>query len=456
MLEKVPFGAYNRPLTSFEDPRLLGRLPNRNTTIDAFNRGFALLELRGQDLQVRADRGGFTAFTPDETATYLDYQRVRHGRSNLNAANLVAQINQTEAQGTELTPLQRNIRVLYQEGNFHQIPGTDHPLSASLTEQRYVIPVRDGDPNFAILDGAPVDGIVRELDRRIGQQATRTPSSIVDRIRRFADLRRLRHDRDVLYTQSSLIYQEDKGIAHARNQYEAKLKHEDPRLSELQDLDWYKSELDLRNRRVLNLPCGRNRWGCLLIPLVGLALLPVLCTGPATPIPTLVETPSPTPVVSFTPISEKTPVPTSTPEAQPRPKPVTIIRTNPCEDIPGGQLRLEVFNGSINEKPSVEGHNQRELAFLLSNWDQRTYKPNDDAEMLARLARFSETNPELVYAYLQVALKDELRTAQKIRGDQEQDPFLGGTDFGRSLQILASCTNPDQRIEKAISIVGLQ
>lgn len=439
MAEKLPYLVFDSPLIApplTEAPSLLGARPSRETTINAYNKSLALLLQRQQIVEQRRLVGGFNTLgliaeksetggtlTVDEIAlvrdfrTLIDANDAKYGRRNLNAARHIETYREAEAKGMALNPQEEKLRLNYQSGNFHLILSEDHPLDRRSSIDRFVVPIRKGDKTFAFIDGAPVDGLIRELDRRIAEAKERGDLYWFEK---SLILNNLRHKRDVLYTSSSPLVKDNNTLTHARKQYEAWLKSEHPLLSEWEKPDWYKSELMLRDRRVLDLQRkGRNRWPLLL--LIPLAALPLL--WPKAPAPVIL------------------------------PAPVTV-NANPCFDVAGGQLRIEAFDLTKDPNPSIRGANQREMAYQRSGLSQQEFKPSSDAELIAKVAAIEAQDPGYAGAYLQIAEQDELQTAQRIRGDQSDNPWLEGTDFAKGQKVVASCLSPEQRAQKAMEVIS--
>lgn len=452
-MAEIPYPVFDRPLTTpplSEAPRVLdgrfcNRRPNLNTAIGAYNSGLQRLLTRGEVLEHRRLDGDFNnlgdistkfnkgeALTAEENglvtdfATLLDANTARYGRRNINFANYVDNLNVREANGEVITAQERQIRENYQAGDFHLIPGGDYrlnPDNGNTNVDRFVVPVVDGANEFAIIDGAPVEGIIRNLDREIQETLARTDLSWV---RRTCLLRELRRERDVLYTSSTPMFGDDTAVTHARKEYEAKLKNENPMLGEWDRPDWYKIELSLRDRRVLNFPQGRNRW-CLplLIPLIGaIPLVASLCAQPE---------PAPAPVII-------------NPPAQ-------VIVTDICYGVEGGKLRTEIFDLTADPNPSFDGHIQREMFYQKAGLNQREFRANSDEGLVEGVVQIMTAEPIYYSAYLDSARRDSTQAGERMTGQLgDKAPFVTGTDFGADYGLLYSCTTAEQRdlVAKAV------
>lgn len=417
MENRLPGEIFNHTALA-EQPQRLAHRPSRQEVIGIYNAVYDRLQVRRTNLEDKLRNGEFEALpvinakitggqplTPEEQmligdyVTLLDAQTAVHGRRNLNAAHAVEAIKRDEAAGRPQSAASEEIREHYQAGNFHLIEGLDHPLEQGILTDRFVVPVCDGGQNFAVIDGAPVEGFLRLIDREM-----REAQSLPWRARNHPIAQR-RHERDVLFTSSSPLFDREDSIFHARGQLEAYYNYIDELRREWYLPDWFNSEWLLRERRVLDIPQqerGRRRLGCLLLPLP--FLIPFLFA--------------------------------------------LSINPSPCYGT-GGQLRTEVFDPSKVEKVSIEGADQRELAYHLLGWRQIDYSPADNPEMRDAIFGLHATDPELVNAYLRIARQDHVRTAQQIRADQSDNPFLDGTDFTRYHLVAVSCLSPDERMKRA-------
>ncbi len=420
MAEKIPAEVFsNTPLK--ETPQVLTRRPNRQTVLGVYNVVFDRLVARGATLEQDLNNnrfGGLAAVSErvasgttmpddqvliDDFRTLLNTRVATHGRKNLNAANQVLVINEQEAAGLTLTPEQTALRESYQAGNLHLIDGVDYPFTAKIRTDRFTIPARDGSKDFAVIDGASVEGLMKFIDEEIYQV---TSDPILTASNRQYTLNRLRFERDVLFTQSTPIFTDISEVTHARNQLEAYYNYQDPLRREWILPDWLNGENLLKDRRVLNIPQpekGRNRW------LVG--CLPVLLL---LPLPLFVN-----------------------------------ITTSPCQGT-GGSLRVEVFDPSKQtDSISLKGANERELGYLYTQLNQREYRSSDDPQLRLIIDRLQSEDPQYLAEYLKVAETDEIRTAQRIRGDRNNEPWIKGTDFADDRVVLSSCLTPEARSQKA-------
>lgn len=439
MIERIPYLVFDRLITSpplRETPGIwnegsLSLILDRahQTVIDAYNSGLLRLLDRGAVLEQRRQNGEFDRLGEitarieagerlialagqlliRDFGTLLDARDASYGRRNLNLANYVDSLNQLEARGTILDVQQRQIRENYQAGDFHLIPGGNYPLDLNTKVDRYEVPVEDGGKSYSIFDGAPVEGIIRNLDREIAELQARRDISAISR---WSQLRNLRHQRDVLFTSSTFIYREDNDVTHARKQYEAKLKSEDPILSEWEKPDWYKIELSLRDRRVLNLPRGRARWGCLplLLPLIVAIPLFSLCGRPeAVPVPPVVQE----------------------------------------EDCSNGTTP-QIFK---DPNASYDGHIAREFEAAVTGRSQREYISNDNEDFLAGLLRIEEGFPGFREKYLEIRKKDAFKAASKAPGKKgpvdPENPIVRGTDFPDEFGVVYQCLTVDETLQQA-------
>lgn len=450
MSEKIPYPVYDRPLqqpTLSEQPRLLQRLPNHTAVINAYNSGLNRLLDRGDILQTRFNNGEFDGIsaitakieakqtlTADEQllvrdmGTLLDARDGRYGRRLLNIANYLA-ANQFHPSTVEAP-----VRVNYQAGQFQKIAGFDHTLYEDAFISRFVVPATEYGISNGIEDGAPVEGIIRELDRLIAEkQATHLSLfNLFGRCLQRRELRQLRQERDILYTSSKEIYRADNNITHARKQYEAYLKSIDPFYTEWEKPDWYKIELSLKDRRVLNVSeRGRERWclpACLAIPL--LAAIPIfnLCKQPER---LLIPVPGP------------------------------VVIGDICFGIAGGKARSESFkNPNGSPLPSFTGHIQRELAYVAWGMNQRVYRAKDDEVLLEGLNRLRTEEPDVETSYLKIARADSYQAESRFVGPAEKisqdEPFIITTDFPDDNLLVVSCLTPEQRLAQARAEVALQ
>lgn len=447
MAEKIPYQVFDRPLSSpplTEAPqvlngRIFNRRPNSNEAVTAYNSALGRLLIRGEGLEQRLQNGEFSPLgaisakieagespTDDEQrlmrdfSTLIDAKDARFGRRILNFANYVDRLNREEARGIVLTQQEEEIRVNYQFGNFHLIPGGDYRLDQSNTNvDRFVIPIKDNQSS-AIIDGAPVEGIIRNIDREIEELKARTDISAWSKRCQLRDLRR---ERDVLFTASTPQYDDANKVTHARTEYEAYLKSIDPVLTEWEKPDWYKVELLLRERRILNLDRkGSSRW-CLplLIPII--AAIPVLYGQPeAKPVP--VPAPIPAPHINV---------------------------TDACFDVPGGKLRIELFDLVSDPTPAYDGHIQREMFYKKFGLNQRVYRPNNNQELIEGVDKLRTEEPVYYQTYLDTSRKDSTQAGQRVLGRDlgKLAPIVTGTDFSIDQGVLFSCTTPEQRDQLA-------
>ena len=281
-------------------------------------------------------------------------------------------------------------------------------MRAALTRDRYEIPVTDHGVDFAVADGAPVEGMINLIDAEITQLRTRW--GVADRDRLLAQRRRAR---DVLFTQSTQIFSDPKTpVFHARNQYESYMHSIDALRREWILPDWLRAETVLQERRVLNVPQerGSRRW---IGGLPFVILLPIpICLGLN-----------------------------------------TILNQSPCRGTDGdlSSPGFEVFDAGT-EKASVKGAIDRELGYLEMDKPQTFFMRADNIALIEAVDRVRNNRPEVYQAYHEYAAKDYQRTAQNIRGDQDESPWVGATDFD-TRDILASCSTPEHRMKKAEKVV---
>lgn len=418
MAERIPSEIFNNT-TLHETPQVLAERPRRQVVIDVYNRVFIRLTTKGVALKQDFNNGRFNGLeavsqriasgtiTPDDQTLINDYRTLLNarvtvnGRRNINAASDVLSINGDEAADRPLTTEQIALRDNYQAGRFHLITNVDHPLTSSIRTDRFTVPARDNNEDFAVIDGAPVEGMINFIDQEIFQTQTDTTISNPDRQSR---LNTLRLERDILFTQSTPIFAKANDVTHARNQLEAYYNSQD-QLKTVQEIpDWLNAENLLTGRRVLNIPQerGRRRWlGCL--PLLLLLPLPLLVS----------------------------------------------VTTAPCQGT-GGNLRVEVFDTSKVSSVSLKGANERELGYQTLGWNQREYQPSDHPRLREAIDGFQIQMPEFISEYLKVAEKDEIQAGQRIRADKNPAPWVNGTEFEGERWVLASCSSPEQRSKKAI------
>ena len=242
MAEKLPYPVFDRPLTTpplSEAPRALNgrifnRKPNHQQASDAYNRGLRRLLERGAELEQRLQDGEFNSLgsisakieaggTPAayertlmrDFGTLMDSRDAKDGRAVLNKTRFVFHVNDMESNRKAIPPQYREIRNQYEAGDFQLIAGGNYPLDRNSTIDRFVVPMAE-DKDFAIFDGAPVEGIIRDTDRRIAELETRRDGNWFTRCFRQRELRGLRLDRDRLYTSSTPIFERDNKITHAR------------------------------------------------------------------------------------------------------------------------------------------------------------------------------------------------------------------------------------------------
>lgn len=406
---------------------------NRQEVINAYNLVYDRFLVREINLGDRFRRGEFNglptitekirnseALTEDEEVLIEDYsllidsRTARHGARNLNTADQVERIDRNQRQGLIVSEEDQRVKELYQRGEFNLIEGMSHRLSGDITVNRFVVPIVDNGKEFAVIDGAPVEGMIRLIDREL--QETLNNSALTE-AQRSQTAARLRRERDVLYSSSTVIFDREDSVFHARNQLESYYKHLDPIRSEYELPDWFKSEYVLKERRVLDIPPVeneryRNRWlvGCLPLPLI----LPlVLCAG-----------------LNFS--------------------------TAPCygsgEGGKRGELALETFDPSKSREPiSVKGAIERQLGVHLTGQSQFKYTEPDNPRVLAALDRVKE-DKDFYDFYLKVSEDDYRQAAQKIRGDSDPSLWVGSTEFDKR-QNLASCLSPESRIKRTVRLI---
>lgn len=417
-----------------EQPQQLAQRPGRSEVIGVYNTVYDRLAARRVRLEERFRKGEFATLgglttkinngvtlSADEQqlirdyVTLLDSQVAYFGRRNLNAAHLVEYIKQRETSGRALGESFRTDRESYQAGNFHQIRGLDHPLEEEILADRFVVPVKDGGRNFAIIDGGPVEGHIRLIDQEIREISAQT--DLTERDRNYL-LARRRRERDVLFTSSSPLFDQEDSVFHARNQLEAYHNYINELRREWYLPDWFNGEWLIRERRVLNIPLqerGRRRWGCLpwLLPVpIFLLLWPQ-------------------------------------------------VIASPCYGT-GGQLTIDSYDTSRvrassfqnNGEPiSIKGSIEQKLGYFRMGRDPRVYSPADDAKMRAAVERQREEDPEYVDMFIERATRDRIQTAQRIRADHRLDPSLPSTDFEFDTLTVPFCLSEeqiDQQVRRAL------
>src|SRR3989344_1837451 len=417
MEERFPEQIF-RSYEFLEAPRLISR-PTRMQTLNAYNQTFRDLMSVRTMLERRYASGEFDALgTVQEnikngldlnpyqqslirdSRTLLDANAAFYGRRNLNQADYVNTINQYEARNRTLTDFQRNVRKNYQAGDFHLNNWFfNDSLSPWISTDRFVVPVKDGDKDFAIIDGARVEGMIRFLDQQIHEAGSNLDLA-----------NNLRQRRDILYTQSSAIFENVDSVFHARNQLEAYYKSIDPQRREDIFPDWFNGEYILRQIRVLNIPPdprGRNRWP-LALPLLIPFLIPV-CVG-------------------------------------------LNLSTSPCYGT-GGSIHLEVFTPSETKGIYIEGANARQVAYHRLGIPQSEERSDDDWQLNMEVDRLKSEEQDYYNVYIELANRDYIQTAQRIRGDHEDTPWIFKASDFSPRQVLASCLSPqlrDQRTKDAL------
>lgn len=427
MEERIPEQVFNRPPLA-ESPVRIPQ-PDRQAVINVYNAVFARLMLRRSALETRYSNGEFNTL-PDVAAkvrngeeltneeqqlvadygTLVDAQIAYLGRRNLNTASLVFQINQQEANGTALNAVQREIREIYQAGDFHLINDEDHPLREDISVDKYTQPARDGDEEFAIIDGAPVDGLIRFVDQEILGLPQRRDLSTAERQRLLGTLR---YQRNVLFTQSSSIFSNEDSVFHARNQLEAYYNFIDPLRSEAILPDWFNGEQILRERRVLNIPTRiheRTRWAPGCLPFIIIPLLIPFCGG---------------------------------------------ITTSPCYGT-GGNLHLEVFTPDEAKGIYITGANERQMAYVRLGIPQNQYLPDNNPRLRAEVDRIRSEEPNYYGAYVETANGDYSQTARRIRGDGDDSPWITQASDFSPRQVLSSCLSPEQRHQRVMETLERQ
>lgn len=226
-----------RHLPLLEQPHRLSRRPQSSEVIGVYNTVSERLMDYRPILEARILNVGLNALsditeklkngTPltsieqgiiQDYSTLLDSYTANFGRRNLNVAQMVEDLKIQRSNGDVLSLEQQKVLENYQAGNFHLIPGLDHPLNQGSTVSRFIVPVSDQGINYAIDDGAPIEGLIRLIDLEI--RDIHSINSISER-QKNSLLAPRRRERDVLFTQSTLIYHEEDGVFHARNQLEA-------------------------------------------------------------------------------------------------------------------------------------------------------------------------------------------------------------------------------------------
>lgn len=411
MAERLPVEIFNRPALS-EAPHRVNQ-PENQTVLNVYNRVLGRLITRGQDLENRLIRGDFNSLGQirarqdsgqaltaadqllvEDFSTLIDSRIAREGRRNLNIAEYIGRVNRMESNGQVLDPQAIEIRQQYQLGEFSAIQGGNYPLETRVSD-RFTVPARDEDKDAAIFDGAPVEGIIRFIDRELRENAQNINLSARERNNRANALRR---ERDILFTSSTSLFVEQDRVSHARNQLESYYIYNNPLLSQYEMPDWLGGENLLEDRRVLDLPArGSRRWPLLLpIPL----LLPLLLS----------------------------------------------VSTNPCYGT-GGDLRMEVFSPEAGQTPSLKGAIEREMSYPGMGLAQTEYRSDSDIPLTEERDRIMDSNGEYYRIYMDTAAQDYLQTAQRIRGDHQDSVWIDATDFSPRL-VLASCLSPEARDKK--------
>lgn len=416
-----------------EQPQLLAQRPSRAEVLSAYNDTFYRLMARRGPLETRLRNGEFQGLgaiagkvqrgedlTPEEQLLVQDYTSLvdagiaYNGRHILNAADMIEQQNR---QAAPLTAAQLAVRAAYQTGNFHMIGGTDQPIEDQISVNRFTVPIHDNaqDLTVGFIDGAPVEGLIRENDRRIDEIVERTDLSDRERGDRLA---RLRRDNDVLFTSSTPLFQGENNIFAARNQLEAYYNHIDKLRREWDLPDWFNGEWLLRERRILDIPeqqRGRRRLGCLAIPL----LLPIPILWALT------------------------------------------LNTSPCYGT-RGQLTLDTYDpGRVrsvsfqanSEPPSIEGSMEHKLGHYLLGRDGTIYSPADDAEMRAALALRRKEDPEYVDMFIKMGVRDREAVARKLSNNQRDKALLKASDIEYPTWASLYCLSEeqiDQRVQEAL------
>lgn len=417
MIDRLPEQVFQRPALT-EAPQTLAIRPERNEVITTYNHVFDNFMVRRTILLRSFNNGEFSSLgqisaksrsgqvlDDAETAlirdyaTLLDAQAAFYGRRNVNAANLVRDINIRESQGYSPTDPEITSRNSYQAGDFYQIPDSQvsHPIRGGITEDRFELPVRDGDKPFAIFDGAPVEGMIRFIDQELTRELAQDNYGMVQNLRR---------QRDVLYTSSTQIYSDEASpVFKARNEYESYMHSIDEMRKEWILPDWLNAENVLRERRVLNIPQqrGSNRWATGCLPLL-IPLPIILCLG-------------------------------------------LNVYSHPCAGT-GGELRLEVFDSQGNNDNSVRGSIEREMAALAMGEDQSVFRYKDDAALVRQIDEIRASRPSYYRHYIDIAESDYLETGQRFKGVRDESPWIRGTDFSPR-ESLGSCLGPEVRDERA-------